>query len=151
MNTKIIKLDKSNSQHVAKLATCLLNEIIERCEINHFNVDAELIDRLCQQYMANSQYHVLAAQLDNDIIGFMAMCESHSLYAEGSFGIIQEFYVSPQYRSKKVGQRLIEAALEYAKEIHWKRLEHARHRCQNLKKPWPFIKPMVSRSQAAIK
>ncbi len=65
----------------------------------------------------------MAAFDDNEIIAFAAMCESHSLYAEGAFGIIQEFYVLPEYRSQDIGKELIKESIEFAKTKEWKRLE----------------------------
>lgn len=121
MKYKII--DKSKSEEIAKLAVCLTNEIIERTGIKHFNVDIPLAINLCENYVSNGLYHVLAAFDGDKIIGFGAICESHSLYAEGSFGIIQEFYVMPEYRSKEVGKSLIQEIVEFAKQQKWKRLE----------------------------
>jgi GNAT superfamily N-acetyltransferase len=65
----------------------------------------------------------VAASDEGRIIGFGAICESHSLYAEGAFGIIQEFYVIPEYRSHKVGQQSIGKIVEIARDKRWKRLE----------------------------
>jgi len=121
MKYKII--DKSQSKEIAKLAVCLTNEIIERTGIQHFDVDVPLATSLCETYVSKGLYQVMAAFDGNKIIGFGAMCESHSLYAEGSFGIIQEFYVMPDYRSKEVGKSLIEEIVKFAKEQEWKRLE----------------------------
>jgi GNAT superfamily N-acetyltransferase len=116
-------LDKESADEIAKLAVCLTNEIIERTGIKHFDVDVSMAIKLCKKFMENGQYCVVAATDEGRVIGFGALCESHSLYAEGTFGIIQEFYVMPGYRSKKVGQHLIEKIVEVAKNKKWKRLE----------------------------
>gem|GEM_PF-6435255 len=42
---------------------------------------------------------MIAARDENRVVDFAALHESHSLYAEGAFGIIQECYVLPEYRS----------------------------------------------------
>lgn len=121
MKYKII--NKSQSQEIAQLAVCLTNEIVERTGIKHFDVDVPLAMELCENYLSNGLYYVMAAFDEDVIIGFGAVCESHSLYAEGSFGIIQEFYVAPEYRSKKVGKSLIQEIVVFAKQQKWKRLE----------------------------
>ena len=121
MKYKII--DKSHSEDIAKLAVCLTNEIIERTGVKHFDVDVSLAIKLSEDYVSKGLYHVMAAFDENTIIGFGAICESHSLYAEGSFGIIQELYVLPEYRSKEVGKFLIQEIVSFAKEQKWKRLE----------------------------
>ncbi len=90
MDYKLI--DETQSEEIAKLAVCLTNEIIERTGIQYFDVDIPLSINLCKNYVSNGLYHVMAAFDGDEIIGFGAICESHSLYAEGSFGIIQEFY-----------------------------------------------------------
>jgi hypothetical protein len=95
-------LDKSNSSDVARLAVSLTNEIIERTGIKHFDVDIPLAESLCDKFMNQGQYTVVGAIESGKIVGFGALCESHSLYAEGSFGIVQEFYVSPQFRSQSI-------------------------------------------------
>ncbi len=121
MKYKII--DKSQAEDIAKLAVCLTNEIIERTGIKHFDVNVPLAINLCENYVSNGLYHVVAAFDGDIIIGFGAICESRSLYAEGTFGIIQEFYVMPEYRSKEVGKSLIQEIIMFAKTKMWKRLE----------------------------
>ncbi|NRB39613.1 MAG: GNAT family N-acetyltransferase [Pseudomonadales bacterium] len=121
MRYKII--DKSRSEEIAKLAVCLTNEIIERTGIKHFDVDVPLAVDLCENYVSNGLYSVMAAFDEDKIIGFGAICESHSLYAEGAFGIVQEFYVIPEYRSNDVGKYLIQEIIEFAKSKEWRRLE----------------------------
>ncbi len=121
MEYKIVDEEKSND--VAKLAVCLTNEIIERTGIKHFDVDIPLAEKLCKKFMEQGIYTVVAAFNNDRIVGFGALCESHSLYAEGTFGIIQEFYVLPEFRSKSIGKELLESLVSYAKSRQWVRLE----------------------------
>lgn len=58
-----------------------------------------------------------------NLVGFVALYESHALYAEGSFGTISELYVRPEYRSKNVELSLISQAKSFAISRGWKRLE----------------------------
>ena len=120
---KISLINKADAEQIAKLAVCLTHGIIDRTGIEHFEVDVPLAISLCNNYVENGQYSVIAAYENNKIIGFGALCESHSIYAEGSFGIIQEFYVLPKYRSQEVGKSLINEIVSFAKEKSWKRLE----------------------------
>ena len=121
MNIAIV--DPEKAEDIAGLAVCLTNEIIERTGIRHFDVDVPRTVRLCEGYIRNGQYTVIAAFDRDRIVGFGALCESHSLYAEGSFGILQEFYVLPEYRSKGIGKRLLDRFVEFTRDKHWKRLE----------------------------
>jgi GNAT superfamily N-acetyltransferase len=63
------------------------------------------------------------AQSDATPVGFLAVTESRSLYAEGRFGVIQELYVQPAARGHGVGAALIAAALTLAQSRVWTRLE----------------------------
>lgn len=56
-------------------------------------------------------------------VGVITLCESHALYAEGSFGIIPELYVRPQSRGGGVGARLLEAVTQVGLARGWTRLE----------------------------
>ena len=66
---------------------------------------------------------MIAARDENRVVGFAALHESHSLYAKGAFGIIQECYVLPEYRSQQIGQQLLSAAADLAYRQGWQRLE----------------------------
>lgn len=122
-NVDVKKVDEKSAAEIAALAICLTNEIIERTGIQHFDVDLPGTTALCKRLLKEQRYQVLAAWQDKQIIGFLALCESFALYAEGSFGIIQEFYVLPEHRSQKVGEALLDEAKKYAKSQAWKRLE----------------------------
>ena len=115
----------ADAETVARLAIALTDEIIERTGAKHFDVNLPETVELCRSYLESGSYQVVVARDTKDgmIIGFTAMCQSHALYTEGAFGVIQEFYVRPEFRSQRVGARMLDKAAEYAKEKGWKRLE----------------------------
>ncbi len=53
----------------------------------------------------------------------LTLAESFATYAGGYFGIIQEFYVLPEMRSRGLGRALIERAREIAALQNWRRIE----------------------------
>jgi GNAT superfamily N-acetyltransferase len=46
-----------------------------------------------------------------------------AIYVPGRFGIINEFYVLPEYRCFGIGKRLVDQVLELGKQNCWKRIE----------------------------
>jgi len=116
-------VDPEKADQIAKLAICLLDEIVERTGIQHFDVDLPSTTDLCAEYIRNGQYHVMAVYDQDSIIGFGALCESYSMYAKGAYGIVQELYIMPQYRSRNIGRNLIQKIVDFAKTKQWKRLE----------------------------
>jgi len=125
MNAYIQKATPADSHVIASFAKALTDEIIVKTGAQHFNVNIEETTGLCRNLMEQGKYTVLLA-VDGEsdtAIGFATLCESHALYAEGTFGIIQEFYIQPEFRSQKVGAALLEKVAEHAKLLGWKRLE----------------------------
>jgi len=119
----IVVVDPARAGEIARLAVCLTEEIIERTGIRHFEVDLPKAERLCRAFLESGRYEAFAALDGDEVVGFGTLCESHALYAEGSFGIVQEFYVKPAYRSHKVGRALLERIVAHARSRGWTRLE----------------------------
>jgi len=123
MNIKVRQAAPAKAALVAQMAVALTGEIIERTGTRHFNVTPEEVARLCERLMASGAYTALIAFDGSAPLGFASLCESCALYAEGRFGIIQEFYVVPAARSLGAGEKLLEAAVSHSREKGWKRLE----------------------------
>lgn len=125
MKIYIKKASPADAQVIAFFAKALTDEIIEKTGAQHFNVDISSTTALCQTLMEQDKYTVWLAcdEVTETAIGFASLCESHALYAEGTFGIVQEFYIQPSYRSRKAGSILLESVIEHAKLLGWKRLE----------------------------
>ncbi len=65
---------------------------------------------------ADDRFRVFAAKTsDGRIVGVMTLVETFAIYANGNYGIINEMYTDPEFRSAGVGAALIDAAKEYGK------------------------------------
>lgn len=111
---------------ITKLFQELIHEIIENTGGNQNLFNLTDTSDLCKNLLESVQYHVFKAvkrESSQEIIGFISLCESRSLYADGTFGTIQELYICKDYRSLGIGNSLILSAMNYAKTKGWKRLE----------------------------
>jgi GNAT superfamily N-acetyltransferase len=125
MNANItVESATSNDAHeIAVMVGELLNEIMNAIGVQTFNFDLEAtVDRL-RDFINREKYFVFVAREGKKAVGFLALYESHALYAEGSFGTIPEFYVRPEYRSNNVGFNLMTQAKSFCVSRGWKRLE----------------------------
>lgn len=102
----------------------LLNEIMSAIGVQAFNFNLnETTDRL-RDFIEREKYFMFVARgEDAGAVGFVALYESHALYAEGAFGTIPELFVRPEFRSQNVGLHLVEQAKFFGNSLGWKRLE----------------------------
>ena len=113
-----------DAPEVAVLVKALTDEISERCGVRHFELDMVELTARCADYIERGVYAVLVARSRaHEAVGFVALCECHALYAGGSFGVVQECYVVPQWREQGLGSRLMEEAATLARSRDWVRLE----------------------------
>jgi len=125
MNLSISLAAPGDAPQVALFTKALTDEISARTGARHFDVDLEATANLARRLLEHGIYSVLLArdQAGGQAIGFATLCESHALYVGGSFGIVQEFYIAPEYRCRGVGAQLLAAAAGYARQRGWQRLE----------------------------
>jgi GNAT superfamily N-acetyltransferase len=123
-----IKIELATVKHAEAIALAtkdLLREIMETTGVEDFNFDLAATSDRCQQLIDRGKYIVYQA-IDSHtrkLVGFVSLCESYALYTEGTFGIVQEFYVTPAYRHQGIGSMLAIAAKMHGKNQGWKRLE----------------------------
>lgn len=113
-----------DAPEIAVMVGELLAEIMSTIGIQAFNFDlAETTGRL-ESFLRQQKYFVFVARGEDDAaVGFIALYESHALYAEGAFGTIPELYVRPAWRKKGLGLQLISEAKSFGRSLGWKRLE----------------------------
>lgn len=125
MNIQIRKALPEDADQIASMVKALTDEIMKAIGEKQFNIDLTETAARCRRFLEREIYSVYQA-VDAAIaapIGFIALCESHALYAEGAFGLIQELYVDPTRRSQGIGRRLVESAIGHGRRRGWKRLE----------------------------
>ncbi len=109
--------DESHTPVVA----ALLERLFE--EVEH-DLSFEEIADMFAELDADDHHSTLLAQNEaGDTVGLMTLVESLSLSANGRYGVINELYVEPEYRSEGVGKMLLDFAKMISAERGWARLE----------------------------
>ncbi len=91
-------------------------------EIEHgFSTDN--LEEILHGFLEKGMIILAIDDTTNKIAGFISCIESNAIYARGNFGVINELYIIPEFRSQKLGQKLIDFIIEIAKKNNWSRLE----------------------------
>lgn len=119
----IAQAQPEDAEAVAHMVKALLEEIMAATGAAHFKAEeAELRIRCCD-FLQQGAYTVWLARKENETVGVVTLTEARALYAGGSFGLIPEFYVAPEFRSHGVGAALLDAVREHGRARGWTRLE----------------------------
>ena len=121
------QIDIEQADLVLDLVTRLLEEIREDA-----NIPVALnVEKIKQGWEANQDRFTAFVALDEDnkenkestTLGIITLVESFAIYADGSYGVINELYVPPEHRDKKIGKVLIETVKEYGRQCGWRRID----------------------------
>ena len=121
MNIRIETLSIHDSEIVFDWVLRLLKELEEEGE--------ELGDLNRERVLSGwkerpGKYDVLVARNpSNEIVGILTLATAFAIYANGEYGVIDEMYVDPEYRSAGVGALLVQAAAGIGRERNWARLD----------------------------
>lgn len=116
----IIEASESEFRQVALLVRSLLLELDPN---ESENIEKMSLDSICKELFITAKIWAFLAKSEGQYIGIITLHECASIYAGGVFGEISEFYVLPEFRSHKVGELLLHAAINKGKKLEWKRLE----------------------------
>lgn len=109
--------DESDTPAVSNLLAALFEEV-------EHTPDADEIAGIFAEIDADDHHStLLALDKDDDVVGIMTVVECLSISAGGKYGVINELYVTPEYRSEGVGKMLLDEVKELAENRGWKRLE----------------------------
>ncbi|HSB44915.1 MAG TPA: GNAT family N-acetyltransferase [Nitrospira sp.] len=125
MAIRITLAQSSDADVIASMVGKLLHEIMAAVKHKAFGFHQGETATRVRTWIKDGAYTVLLARQERvaEPVGFLALYESYALYAEGKFGTIPEFYVSPAHRSKGVGSALLLEAKRTGETRGWGRLE----------------------------
>jgi GNAT superfamily N-acetyltransferase len=121
MNIRIVKLSVDEANDVFDQVLNLLVELGEEGDEL-----GELAKEKVLKEWQNSpdRFKVFAAKNPEEkIVGILTLAESFAIYANGNYGIINEMYTDPSYRSSGIGAMLIRAAVEHGRKKGWARID----------------------------
>lgn len=112
-----------DAEIIGTLVVALTNEISERTKAQHFDIDLTNTIQRCHQLMMDGHYSVIIGEYQNKPVAVVTMAETYALYAGGKIGVLQEFYITPEYRSCGIGAMLIEQVRDHGKQQNWSCIE----------------------------
>jgi GNAT superfamily N-acetyltransferase len=97
----------------------------EFTQIDRDKVERDLAQEMAATAEPNSgRFLALLARDESGVaIGVLTISTGFAIYAGGEYGVIDEMYVRPEYRSLGIGRQLVEAALDIARQRGWFRLD----------------------------
>ncbi len=118
ININIELADSKNIEKTLKLLTALYLELGEEKESLDY-LNEELINKI----LATGNTHIYFGKMGVDIVGLFTLTESQAIYAGGIYGVIDEMYVLPAFRSQKIGKAFLEKIKKISIEKGWKRID----------------------------
>ncbi|BCE02653.1 GNAT family N-acetyltransferase [Marinicellulosiphila megalodicopiae] len=123
MNINFRKAKTEDSKIIAEFVVKLTDEICEITKTQHFNIDVKNTQAQCESLLTQGFYSAILGFQDSTPIAVVTLAQTHALYAAGKVGLIQEFYVSPEYRSTGVGAKLVEQVRKHGLQNDWACIE----------------------------
>ncbi|WP_444884329.1 GNAT family N-acetyltransferase [Microbulbifer sp. PSTR4-B] len=120
MQGEIITATPRHADIVAHLVAKLLMALVgHKREIK----PDQLIEASNKLLVRESAYNAFLYRVEGEIVAVITVSRSAAIYAGGYYGVIEEFYVEPEYRSQSIGKKMLDRVVQFAREQGWPRLE----------------------------
>lgn len=123
MNINFREATVNDVETIGSLVVALTNEISELTNAKHFDINLKDTIQRCRELISDGHYAAIIGEFENKEIAVVTMTETYALYVGGKIGVIQEFYISPEYRASGVGSMLIEQVQTYGQRQNWSCIE----------------------------
>jgi GNAT superfamily N-acetyltransferase len=123
MKLKFTQSTPDNAAIIGSLVVQLTQEICELTQTQHFNIDLQNTIQRCEELLSAGHYAAIIGWSENTPIAVATITETYALYAGGKIGVVQEFYVIPEFRCSGVGAMLIEQVQLYGQSLEWSCIE----------------------------
>lgn len=117
-----MKIELVNNNHI-QLIIELLKELY--LELGEEEESIQFLNKkLIEDIFDSKQTEIyLIYNHNNEPIGITTLTETQAIYAGGKYGVIDEMFVKPGYRSKNIGTQLIQNIKDIAVSKGWKRID----------------------------
>ena len=112
-----------DAEIIGTLVVELTNEICKLTKASHFDIDLNGTIQQCIELIHKGHYCAIIGEYNNKPIAVVTMTETYALYVKGKIGVIQEFYISPNFRASGIGSLLIEQVKMHGKNNDWSCIE----------------------------
>jgi GNAT superfamily N-acetyltransferase len=123
MKLEFTQATRDNAEIIGSLVVQLTQEICERTQAQHFTIDLQHTVQRCEELLSAGHYAAIIGWSETIPVAVATITETYALYAGGKIGVIQEFYVIPDFRSCGVGAMLIEQVKRYGQKRQWSCIE----------------------------
>ena len=123
MKLEFTQATPDKAEVIGSLVVQLTQEICERTHAQHFDIDLDGTIQRCEALLSAGHYAAIIGWSACSPVAVATISETYALYAGGKIGVIQEFYVIPEFRCSGVGAMLIEQVRAYGKKRGWSCLE----------------------------
>lgn len=123
MNINFRKATVHDVQVIGALVVALTNEISELTNAKHFSINLDDTIQRCRELITDGHYTVIIGEFEKKGIAIATLTETYALYVGGKIGVIQEFYITPEFRASGVGSMLIEQVKFYGQRQNWSSIE----------------------------
>ena len=84
---------------------------------NTEGIDIKLIAVNCQNFLNEANSHILVAEIEGVVVGFINFTTRKTISHRGLSGLIDELIVAKSYRGKGVGKQLLSSAIEKSRQL----------------------------------
>lgn len=80
-------------------------------------IDIKLIAENCQNLLSEANSHILVAEIEGIIVGFVNFTTRKTILHRGLSGLIDELIVAKIYHGKGIGRQLLSIAIERSRQL----------------------------------
>ncbi len=91
-------------------------ELIEAMR-NTEGIDIKLIAENCRNLLREPNSHILIAEIEGIVVGFVNFTTRKTILHRGLSGLIDELIVAKSYRGKGIGKQLLSGAIEKSRQL----------------------------------
>ncbi|MCL4526917.1 MAG: hypothetical protein M1492_10765 [Gammaproteobacteria bacterium] len=97
--------DHAAAADEAPIIVRLVSRLLAEVAVAPLPMHEDGATELCLAMMGEGRYFPILAYSDAQPAGVLCLGRSQALYAGGEFGIIEEFYIAPEFRGEGVTDR----------------------------------------------